>query len=489
MKEKLIPYLSALLSAFLLTLASPGIDLWFLAYFALVPVILAASNNKRPWLIFFTFAFLYYCYNLRWVETSVSHFGGAPAIVGMLLVAVFAAVLALFWALFGFIYKRRPSANILAATAIVALEIVRANLFTGFPWLYLGHTQTSFAPAVQAADLGGEFLISLVVAYFNLALASFIRDRNRNSFAIASVVVVAVFSYGFLAEHREYNHEILKTRIIQPAYSQNDKWNMDKELEVILQVSELIRNSSPQNYDLLMLPESVYPNMMDKDFTGYRLMSIVSEVTPVLAGVIRNDGKVKDRKYYNSVYLFDGKNVQTYDKRHLVPFGEYFPLGTLFKPIDYYFFKGAEDFSAGTTPVVFDHEKIKAAPLVCYESAYSGLVRPQIEAGANMIAVVTNDSWFGDTQGPYQHMATDIMRAVEYRRSVVRAAQTGVSACIDPDGTIQAEFGLNKAGYLDCDVKTVTARSIFSVTGYLWLVLLIMGIYIYERRGRFINKH
>lgn len=487
MKKLLIPYLLAAVSAFLLTLASPGIDLWFLAYFALVPVLIGASGNRRPWLVFFTFAFLYYSYNLRWVETSVSYFGGAPSVVGYLLVGVFSAVLALFWAGFGWIYARRPSASILAATVIVALEVLRANVFTGFPWLYLGHTQTSFLPAFQAADLGGEYLITLVVAYFNLALAAFVRDRNTNSISIAFVLVVAVFSYGFLAKGREYNHEILKTRIIQPAYKQTDKWNKDKEAEVILQVSEMIRNSAPQNYDLLVLPESVYPNMMNRDFAGYRLMSIVSEITPVLAGVIRNNGKVEDREYFNSVYLFDGKDVQTYDKRKLVPFGEYFPMGSLFKPIDYYFFKGAEDFSAGREPTVFSHEKIKAAPMVCYESAYSNLVRPQIEAGANMIAVVTNDSWFGDTQGPYQHMAVDIMRAVEYRRSVVRAAQTGVSACIDPDGTIQAELGLNKAGYLDCEVKTVTAKSIFSVTGYLWLVLLIAGIFIYERRQRLIK--
>lgn len=486
MKNKYAYITASAVSALLLTLASPGYDLWFLAYVAFIPALVAAEKYERPGLILWIMGFLYYSFNLRWVETSISVFGGAPSFIGYLAACALGAFLALFWAVFGRVYKRKTGSCLLAAVVFVCLEVVKGSLLGGFPWLNLSHTQYKFPAAIQIAELGGEYLVSFVIIYFNIALAGFITRRQKNPAAIAVITLAACFSYGFIAMHRHYDvQHTVRTRILQPDYKQSDKWDPFKDFEIFYKVNEMVRASSPASYDLLVLPESVYPHFMSEDFSGYQLLSVISDTTPVIAGGIRYDQDKKGKsQYFNSVFMFDKGQVSTYDKRHLVPFGEYFPLGGIFKPIDYYFFKGAEDFSAGSEPTVFKSGLFTAAPLVCYESAYSRLVQPQIDNGADMITVVTNDSWFGKTQGSYQHVAEEVLRSVEFRRSVVRAAQTGVSACIEPTGQIQAELGAGKAGYLDCRVRTLNVKTLYASAGYIWLIVFIaLAVYL-ERKKR-----
>lgn len=489
MKKHITAYLPALISAFLLTLSSPGFDLWYLAYFALVPVVYAGYKHPAPFRLFTLFGFLYFFYNLRWIETSVSFFGGAPSFVGYCAAAAFALFLSLFWGIFGWLLGRRNGETLLLSCIWVCLEVVKGSILTGFPWLNLAHTQHTFTPAIQIAELGGEHLVSLVIIYFNISLARFAKDRNKHSLTPAVVLLCAVFVYGFIAEARKYDHNTLNTRIIQPAYSQSEKWNTDSRDSIFLSVSDMIRNSEYEKYDLLILPETVYPAFMTEDLSGYALMSHVSKTTPVMAGGIRFQDSQGERKYFNSVFMFNGGKAEIYDKRHLVPFGEYFPLGGIFKPIDYYFFKGAEDFSVGSEASVFTSAKVNPAPLVCYESAYSRLVTPQIEKGADIITVVTNDSWFGMTQGPAQHLATDVFRAVESRRSVVRAAQTGISACIDPKGRVTDSLPLGKKGYMDCNLELLTVKTVFTSAGYGWLVVFLATVYLWDRRKKRRNNN
>ncbi len=186
---------------------------------------------------------------------------------------------------------------------------------------------------------------------------------------------------------------------------------------------------------------------------------------PVIAGGIRYYDEDEKRIFHNSVFMFDRDTVSIYDKLHLVPFGEYFPFKSLFKPIEYYFFKGADDFTPGKEATLFVKDKFSAAPMLCYESMYSNLVRNQAVLGADLLTVVTNDSWFGKTKGPYQHLATDVLRAVEFRKPVVRAAQSGISACIKPDGTITNSLPSEVKGYLDCEVTTHKGLTIFATGG------------------------
>jgi apolipoprotein N-acyltransferase len=416
------------------------------------------------------------------VVTAVSDFGHSPFFVGVIVTIAFSAVLGLFWGAFGWIYEKKKGANLLLACVIVALEIIRSNILSGFPMLNLAHTQYSFAPAIQIAEVTGEFGVSLIIAYVNLALAAFFVAKNKQSILLAGIMLAASLAYGFSVQNRDYAGNDLKLRIIQPAYSQADKWNPDKKFDIIADVGDMMKNSEAEKYDLVILPETVFPAFLNKDTLGYTLLTELGQKTNVIAGGIRRNETEGKTIYNNSVFFFDKDRVSIYDKLHLVPFGEYFPLKTLFKPIDYYFFKGAEDFTAGESPVLFTKDKFSIAPMICYESMYSSMVRAQALLGSDIITVVTNDSWFGSTKGPYQHMASDVFRAVEFRKPVIRAAQSGISACIDSGGHIQNSLPTNQKGYMDCTATTHKGLTIFATGGYGWLAIVLFASWYFTRR-------
>lgn len=483
MRNTLLLLFAAITSSLLMTAASPGNNLWFIAYFALLPMLASISLTRLGFLTGWAYGSLYFFINIRWITNAVSDFGNAPYIIGLLVTIAFSLFLGLFWGIFGYIYKKKKRANFLMAGVIVALEVARSTLLTGFPMLNLSHTQYSFLPAIQIAEVAGSYGISLIIAYVNLSLASFVMDRNKQSILFALLLVGASFIYGFSVQGRDYAGNNLNISIIQPAYSQAEKWIPEKKYDLMSEVNGLLRSVELDKYDMVLLPETVYPAFLNPSFAGYHMLSIAGEKTPVLAGGIRYiEDENGGRTYKNSVFMFSGEKVSIYDKMHLVPFGEYFPLKKLFKPIDYYFFKGAEDFTPGEGASVFITDKFAAAPMVCYESMYSDLVKEQVMLGADIITVVTNDSWFGDSKGPYQHLATDVMRAVEFRKPVIRAAQSGISACISPSGAVTETLGSGIKGTLSCEATTHKGLTLFATGGYGWLAVFLFAAWYFTRR-------
>lgn len=472
-----------LLSVLLLTLATPGYDVWYAAYFALIPLIIALYDTKKGFLTGWLFGFIYFLFNVRWVVTAVSDFGDSNVVVGWLVTMLFAAILGVFWGIFGYIFKKKPGANLLLAGVIVALEVARNKLFSGFPMLNLADTQYCFPPAIQIAEITGAFGISLIIAYINLSVASLLKDRNVRCICVSLLLGLASFSYGYSVLDRSYAGNDMRVEIIQPAYSQADKWVPDKKYDIMALVNGMLRDVDYENTDLILMPETVYPAFLNESFAGYQMLSIAGEIKPVITGGIRFTEKDGHKSFFNSVFMFNKEQVSIYDKIRLVPFGEFFPLQGIFKPIDYYFFKGAENFTSGTSEVVFSANGFNAAPMVCYESMYPDLVRKQVMLGADVITVVTNDSWFGHTKGPYQHLASDVLRAVEFRKPVLRAAQTGISACIGADGEIQETLDTGVKGHLRCDVTTHKGLTLFATGGYGWLAVFLFVAWFVSRRN------
>jgi len=482
MKNFALLLFAAVTSAFLMTAASPGYNLWFLAYFALVPMLVAIPLTGKGFLTSWLYGTFYFAINLRWIINALSEFGGSPVIVGIIATIAFSMFLGIFWGIFGWVYRKKAGANFLMAGVVVALEVARSTILTGFPMLNLSHTQYNFLPAIQIAEVAGSYGISLIIAYMNLSIASLITSKNKQSILFALLIAAASFTYGFSVQNRQYAGNELSVDIIQPAYSQAEKWIPEKKYDLMAVVNGLLREVDHDTTDLILLPETVYPAFLNDGFAGYHMLTISGEKTPTIAGGIRFTEKDGKRTYNNSVFMFNKSTLTLYDKLHLVPFGEYFPFKSLFKPIDYYFFKGAEDFTPGKETSVFVSDKFTAAPLICYESMYSYLLRDQVMLGADIATVVTNDSWFGNTMGPYQHLATDVIRAVEFRKPVLRAAQSGISACISPSGRITDKLATGVKGHLRCDVTTHKGLTLFATGGYGWLALFLLASWYFSRR-------
>jgi apolipoprotein N-acyltransferase len=467
-----------ILSAVLLILSSPGFDMWYLGFFGLLPLLFSLEDKKYYFLKVALFSLPYYYFSLFWINSSVSHFGGAPIFIGLL--AVFGMALYMSAYIFIFFYLYKKTAKIVTISAVfVIIEMLRGKLFTGFAWLNLGLIPYKADIFTNIYSIFGEYGVSFIIVLFNLSLFKFIRTKKYKNIMPALFVLLLVVTSSFFIKNSEYS-KIVKLSIIQPGYRQEDKWLPEKRDEIRQTVISLTKQALKNDSSIIVLPESVFPFFIQADNNTFNTINKFSYEKDILLGNIRYNDNLD---YFNSAFLFSRGNFEYYDKIHLVPFGEYFPVKLITAPISKYFFGDAKDFSSGKSLKIFNSKGVKILPLICYESAFYEILFDAFKNDSpEIIAVLSNDSWFGNTTGRAQHLAIDIVRAKEFSRPVVRATQSGISACISEDGKIKGKIDNNIEGILTCDIKIInTRKSIFSQYGYLWfgivsLFILIMNI-------------
>lgn len=372
--------------------------------------------------------------------------------------------------------------------AFVIFGYVRGVIFTGFPWALPGHVLIS-TPILQFAQLGGAMMLTFII----MALAMTLPTLRHRPMVCAPLWAAALA--GVLLLGQALTPPIGETagrpivRIVQPNVPQAEKWDptystqhFDRTLAMTAQPAE--PGKSP---DLIVWPETSVPAWLDQ---VPHLMPILSEAAgdkPMIFGINRSDG----RRVYNSlVQLGQGGQISaTYDKNHLVPFGEYIPLGDI---LGRFGLRGmaqrdGNGFSPGPGPDILDIPGIGATlPLICYEGVFPGDIaaaptRPEV------LMLITNDAWFGTISGPYQHLAQARLRAVEQRLPMIRAANTGVSAMIDPAGRITGALALGNAGILDLPLPLPGSAPLYSRIGDGPLVLgslFALGLIALIRRRR-----
>jgi apolipoprotein N-acyltransferase len=266
------------------------------------------------------------------------------------------------------------------------------------------------------------------------------------------------------------------------------KWdpaNQSTTLEIYEELTHTARDAGAQ--------VAVWPETAAPFFYGWeaglsrRLDAIaVSGGIPVIFGAPWFD-PAGGGKFFNSVFHMDARGVVLgrYDKRHLVPFGEYIPL----RSVLFFLSKltpGGGDFSSGTGPALFQVGDRPVAASVCYEALFPALIREGVLGGATWLVNVTNDAWFGDTVAPHQHLAMARMRCVEFRRPMVRAANSGISAVIDRDGGVAASLGLFRRGVLIAAVRPATGETVYAKTGEIFGIscsILTFLAFIFPLRG------
>ncbi len=475
-------YLLILLSVLLLTLATPGYDFGFLALIAYVPLIFVIKRKKiKGWLAGYIFGFVYYLINLKWVAGAVNFYGNVPAIAGYAVLIFFAFYLATYLAVFGYICEKKNDI-FLVSFVFVVLEAVKSYAFTGFPWINLGLSQYSQKYSIAWASVTGEFGLSFFVIIINfLVYYSIKKEKKEWVFLVLSLILFYGGGFGLSKMTDKANSKKINIDIVQTDYNQRDKWKTNKKNEIIVKVLKLLEKSIQDDSEMTVLPEAAFPVFIENEKNLFEYLKDLSKIKPILLGSLRVSRDNESKKFYNSVYFIQDGKYYTYDKRHLVPFGEYFPLGSLLKPVSYYFFGSADDFLPGESHPVFNTKyDFTISPLICYESGYTDLIPSENGKIADVIAVLTNDSWFGLSRGKNQHLALSIIRAVEYGKPVIRASQSGISACIDSKGQIisKKEDG---EGILNCNIMINKDNSTFySKYQYFW-ILIIISIIFYIR--------
>ena len=364
--------------------------------------------------------------------------------------------------------------TVIAPFLWVSLEFVRAFLLTGFPWLFLGHTQYQYLPVIQISDITGLYGISFLVVLVNAGIAELVTLLDFHSrahckqqpvsfyllnVAVPVVLLIMVTIYGVfcLKRHVPVNENGLNVSVVQGNILQSVKNNPDEiqqidNLQKYVNLSLLTANE-PEKVNLIIWPETMAPGILniDPSFTGRNVdmisqlsiqnLAYMSDACLLIGGTaleINNNEQI----FYNSAFFYNEKGfiLNRYDKIHLVPFGEYTPLKRYF-PFLARLVPYEVSLSHGRKKVIFDihNEKIggyRFGVLICYEDTVPHLVRKFANEGVDFLVNMTNDGWFGKSSELDQHLAIMVFRAIENRTTMVRAANTGISAFIDPNGMI-----------------------------------------------------
>ncbi len=366
---------------------------------------------------------------------------------------------------------RRTLWTIVGAAIWVALEMIRARIFGGFPWNLLGVSQFKIVPLIQLASVAGVYGVSFLVVWFSLALFSaaqlILRQPTKRmawqaEMILPLLVTLGLFVGGFFAlNHDVVTENILRVTIIQPSVPQTLIWSAKADaqrFQDLLQQSQVAleaakgerkievslvstNGGSPaaspgSKTDLVLWPESAVPNMDDDIYHAIQQFAQSNHVW-----IILNAEDVEFHptatNYFNAALLFrpDGQLAQIYHKRQLVIFGEYVPL-VRWLPFLQWFTPITGGWTSGEKPGTFDLEKCKASPLICYEDTFPGTAREAAADDIDFLVNLTNDGWFGRGAAQWQQAAAAVFRSVENGVPLVRCANNGVSCLIDAHGRV-----------------------------------------------------
>lgn len=369
-------------------------------------------------------------------------------------------------------------------------EYLRGHLFTGFPWNLIG-TVWAFHPVMmQSASLWGLYGLSLLTVVAALALWGILRADQRHTdqrrgapLATASVLLVGLALFGAwrLADATDAVVDGVRLRVVQANVAQNEKWQRDRLSENFVRHLELSGKPSTPPITHVIWPETAAPYFLNAEPSRRFLMA---GVTPpggyILAGAPRLE-RFPDKTYQigNSLFVVDevGAIRASYDKAHLVPFGEYLPFRGVLSAIGLErFVPGLLDFTPGSGLVTLALPGLPPfSPLICYEIIFPNAVARRDDP-PDWLLNITNDGWYGITSGPYQHLVATQFRAVEEGVPVVRAAGTGISAVIDPWGRATASLALGRAGFFDANLpRKIERRPLFARLGD-WSYVIIIAI-------------
>lgn len=395
-----------------------------------------------------------------------------------------AAGMGLFWML-GFALARALGGGALAWAAAMTLgEALRGVLFSGFPWAQIGHIWVP-TPMLHWASVGGALLLCLLALAGGAALWQLAAGPRRAHAALALGALALAFGAGaWIAPRPDASSDAPIVRLIQPNAAQGEKWDPDMIPIFFRRQLNFTAHGTPP--DLVVWPETALPVLLNRADAALDEIVAAARGAPVVLGLQRVDGL----RYHNSMLLMDAAGAQAglYDKHHLVPFGEYMPLGDFMARfgITGLAARHGNGYSAGPGARLLDVPGLgRALPLICYEGVFPRNIRAAPERPDFML-LITNDAWFGKVAGPHQHLAQARLRSAEQGLPMIRVANTGVSAMIDAAGRITARIPMGQAGWLDAPLPPAAPPTLYARSGDwpIWALLIGLIALSHWRRKR-----
>lgn len=455
-------------------------------YYFLLRNLYIQKSLKKTFFLGMFFGFGHFLIGLHWIIFPLT-FEESHKVLIPFVIFLFPFLLSFFFSLpyffskiltLKFISKRE---YFFLTTFIIALilfsgEILRSFLFGGFPWNLNAHIWVFNEKFIQISEIFGVYGLSFLTFFWLVLFANLVL-KKRKEFALIVLILLpsGLYLYSNISNKNTLNEKI-RIRIIQPNIPQDIKWSKDHfDSNIRKMINLSIHDTNLKIPDLLIWPEAAIPLYLNKNSEfKKKLISLLPFNFFFITGSLRLD---LENKIFNSMYVLSkASNDQYYDKRKLVPFGEFMPLRSMipFKKIT----QGSKDFSQGKEQKVFKlkvNEKIfYFEPSICYEGIFQNKVDKKLYS--NLIINITNDAWFGKTTGPKQHLSANIFRSVENGIPLIRVSNSGISGVYDADGKMIKVIRLNKVGYSDVEIKMGSGNTIFSSYGNKVLIFLIFLI-------------
>ncbi len=455
--------LFSLASGVLLALCFPNFSILPLLPVALIPFLAALDGLpwRRAFLPGFVFGGTFWFVSIPWIAYTVHRFGGVGLPLAGLALALSAGLMAVPFGLMASLYAAaRPRSGIAVVFAFAAAWVVQEAFrtyfwaFGGFPWNLLANPLADVPVLLGTAAIGGAYFTSFLVAALNAALFVAGTRPSRNT-RLVWLLAAAIGALAGAAAHPSRprpSNEVLRVGVVQPNVEQDLRWDrgtaarIQRDLEE--QTRELCRVDRPV---LVLWPESASPYAWS--FNGpyrERVLRLCRELdVAILMSTAWSDAPAdEDAPYYNAALLVtkDGPVLPPYFKQRLVPFGEYVPLAPvlrLIKPITRAVPGG---FTPGTGTVLLRLGDWRLGGAVCYEVVYPWITRAETRAGADVLFTLTNDAWYGRAGAQRQHWQSAVLRAVETGRPLLRAAVTGISGAVNPDGRVLVSLPAGRKG-------------------------------------------
>jgi apolipoprotein N-acyltransferase len=490
-RTEAVSILLGALSGALLVLSLPKPDLYPLAWIALVPLLAVVANTGsvvQVILASYISGVVFFAGSCYWITETMTIYGGLSIPLAVGVGALFAVMYALYFVLFGLglhvaVKKFGKRGLIFAAPLWVTVELLRAILFSGFPWMLSGYALVPYTGVLQIVTWAGIYGLSFVATAVNSAIAyGFVQRNIKWIGAAAAAVLIAWFLPVWSATPP---NSPIAVRLVQTNISLDQPWKKPDFDALIGELTDLSTGDSAKPR-LVVWPETPAPFYLkeDAEFRN-RVQGVARKLGAYfLVGYIDAAGAGPA----NSAGLLNptGEQISRYDKMHLVPFGEYVPFKNLL------FFaesltRQVGEFVPGTNYTVSQLDGHSVSTIICYESIFPNQVRQFVKRGAELLVLITNDGWFGESSAPYQHLRMGVVRAVENRRYLVRTANTGISAIIDPYGRIETETPIGVRTIVDGMAHFRSDRTFYTQYGDLFAylnALLVVILFVWRTNAR-----
>ena len=428
-----------------------------------------------------------YCYGIGFFSSSISwiyvsiHAFSQSVFLGITLTIVFILFLSLFFLVFGFFYIKLKNSYfvyriLLLPVTWLILELLRTHLFTGFPWVLLGYSQThtflsSFAP------IGSVFLVGFVVCFIVICLSEIINHifQLRIVISLISTIIICLLIAVSLQQIKWTHSDGIEksVSILQGKFIQNQKWDPSM-LQTI--INYYYTTTKDNLADLVFWPENSISTF--KTFIEPFLQQVEdlgdTQKSAILVGTVASNS---EDQYFNSAFVY-GLGSGHYYKHNLVPFGEYFPFAYFIEPFIAYFNIPMSSFNKGDeVQPLLKMNGLSVALFICYEIAYPSEVFSQLQ-NADLIVVISDDAWFGNSLAPWQHEEISQMRAIETGRYLIQATNNGITSIINPQGKVVASLPRNEQGVLKGKVYAMKGQTLWMTYGLLLsLIISLLSIF------------